>query len=147
MQTGDTNAHARLNASAEPNELADLLGPFWSEAHTRNVLDRELSGSYAKSVATGSVLGVVSSDGDVFYPVFQFRREPAGPEAGVRVDPALVPVLRILRDLDPWTVGVFLHTPAPELDDQTPLACLRSEPGGPVAVLELAQVVALEWAR
>jgi hypothetical protein len=123
------------------NELAALVGPFWSEAKTCEALDASAE-SLAARRETGTLLGLVTADEDRVYPVFQFARRHDG---SVETKPAVVAMLEPLRSFDPWTVAVLLHTPAPELDDSTPIEWAR-EGGAPDALRDLAQVVAKEWA-
>jgi hypothetical protein len=129
----------RTHATAKENELAALVGPFWSHQKTRSALGLGPAGLTALRDA-GGVLELVSADGVPFYPAFQFER--AGDETRVR--PALALVIRVLRGFDPWAVAVLLHTPAAELDDSSPLAWLKAG-GAPGDVEELAKVVAREW--
>lgn len=124
-----------------PNELADLVGPFWTGARTREALGVATRQAMDSRRRSGSILGVKSSDGDLFYPVSQFHRRSDGT---VEVKPALVVVFRVLRDFDSWTTAVFLHTPAPELGGRTPLDWVRK--GNDAKALEdLAVAVAREW--
>jgi hypothetical protein len=118
------------------NELAAMVGPLWSEGHVCDVLSVDVD-----ELETGTVLALTASDGGVrVYPVFQFHRR----DGVVEVKPALVPFLRALRALDRWTVAVILHTPAPELDDTTPLDWVRR--GGSAETLSaLAAVLVNEW--
>jgi hypothetical protein len=124
-----------------PNELADLVGPFWTSARTREALGVSSRQALDSRRRTGSVLGVKSTDGDRFYPVSQFHKRADG---GIEVKPALVPFLRTLRGFDAWTVAVLLHTPAPELADLTPLDWVRHGKD-PKALEDLARAVAREW--
>lgn len=124
-----------------PNELAALLGPFWSSAKVQDALGVPTRQALASRRKNGSVLGLKTSDGDVVYPVWQFHRR----DDAIEVKPALVGMLRILKTFDPWTVAVVLRTPAPELKGLTPIDWVRA--GRPAATLvELARVVAREWA-
>lgn len=126
----------------DPNELAALLGPFWTGARTRQALGLNNRQALASRVASGSVLALKSADGDLLYPVAQFHKRPDGT---IEVKPALVPFLRTLRTFDPWAVGVLLHTPAPELGGLTPLDWARKD-RTPDTLTALAQTVAHEWA-
>jgi hypothetical protein len=129
-----------LSADPRANELAAFLGPFWSATKAREALrvgSRQAMESRRKS---GALLGLRTSDGAIVYPVWQFRRS-----AGVvEVRPPLVPMLRTLKHYDPWTVGVLLRTPAPELETLTPLDWARAG-RSPEALRVLACVVAREW--
>jgi hypothetical protein len=122
------------------NELANLVAPFWSEARVCNALGIKPVVLGQRRDA-GTVLGLTTSDGVRVYPVNQFHRH----DAAVDVRPALLPLLQTLRDFDPWTVAVLLNTPAPELDNQTPLNWV-GRGGSPDLVSDLARAVAREWA-
>lgn len=121
-----------------PNELAALVGPVWSAANTCRSLGVSQGGLAALGSA-GDVLRLVTADGEAVYPVWQFSRR-----GQVHVKPGLVPLVRTLRGFDGWTVAVLLHTPAPELDDLSPLDWLAEGRDGE-AVAALAVVVAREW--
>lgn len=124
-----------------PNELAALLGPFWTGKKVREALGISTRQALDSRRRNGSVLALKSSDGDLFYPVFQFQRRADG---HVEVKPGLLPVLRALRHFDPWTVGVLLRIPSPELGGLTPVDWVRR--GKPTeALVGLAQAVAREW--
>ncbi len=122
------------------NELARLLAPFWSAVKVRQVFDGASRQLLAERRKSGTLLGLKTSDGDIVYPVFQFQQR----EGRVEVRPGLVPMLRVLRRFDPWSVAVLLHAPAPELRGRTPLSWVRE--GRPAApLIELAEAVAREW--
>jgi hypothetical protein len=121
------------------NEIADLVGPFWSGAKVSDELGVS-AGVLDARRESGEVLGLVTVDGVIVYPVSQFQRR----EGRVEVKPAMVPVLRAWRQFDGWTVAVLLSTPAPELDDLTPLAWL-DQGREPAALRSLTDAVALEW--
>lgn len=123
------------------NELVSLLAPFWTAERARSALEISRT-SMAERRTRRSVLGLRTTDGDFFYPVAQFER--AGGQ--VRVRPALRTFFMALREHDPWTVGVYLHTPAPELDDLTPLDWARSG-RDPETLKTYAQVLDAELAR
>lgn len=126
-------------AQPEPNALAELIRPVWSEPKTCEAL--AVTGeALAAMSAEGGVLRLVTADGDPVFPVWQFYRD--GEQ--VVVKPGLVPVFRTLRDFDPWAVVVLLHTPAPELDGLTPLDWLQ-QGSEPEVVARLAAAVAREW--
>lgn len=54
--------------------------------------------------------------------------------------------MMVLRDHDPWTIAVLNHTPAPELDDLTPLDWVR-EGRDAQALVDYARVLKAEFAR
>jgi hypothetical protein len=130
----------QASGESGPNELADLVGPFWSRAKVSEALGVDERRLTAR-VEGGDLLELRTADGVPAYPVFQFERD----SDHVEVRPALASVFRTLRDFDPWTVAVLLHTPAPELSGSTPLEWLRSERAAE-PVVGLAQTVAKEWA-
>lgn len=121
------------------NEIADRVGPMWSGQKVRRALAVS-AGVLDARRESGEVLGLVTTDGVVVYPVSQFQRR----EGRVEVKPALVPFLRVLRQFDAWAVAMLLHTPAPELDGMTPLDWL-GQGHEPTALHGLADVVAREW--
>jgi hypothetical protein len=126
------------------NELATLLGPYWSTENTRRRLGYPSLRDIETSRLSGFLLGLETADRLFIYPVWQFEKEhqPDGETTVVRL--ALLPILRTLRTYDPWTVAVLIHTPAPELDGQTPLDWARAHKP-PQALANLAQTVAREW--
>lgn len=121
------------------NELAALIGPFWSADRVRSALggiDRKTLDQMGRE---GEVLGVTTSDGVTIYPVSQFQRL----SDGAQVRPAILRFIRALRHLDPWTVAVLLHAPSAELRGSTPLEWDRKgQDAG--ALLDLALALAKE---
>lgn len=123
-----------------PNELAALLGPFWSEDRARRALGVESAEAMRSRRHDGTLLALDTTNGTRLYPVWQFHRAAGH----VEVRPALVPLMRALRHHNSWTVATFLNTPAPELDGHTPMDALRN--GYPATLLiDLAHTVAREW--
>lgn len=127
------------NQLPQPNELAALIGPVWSAEGACSHLGIG-SDVLASRQGDGEVLGLVTSDGDTVYPVFQFWRL----DGRVEVRPDLIPVFQTLQGFDGWAVAALLHTPAPELEGTTPLQWLRAGRDGRV-LDTLAGVVAREW--
>lgn len=103
------------------SDMGDLVGPFWTAEHARKMLGLTRSGM-AERRKSGSILAM-EDNGDFFYPVNQFETH----QGVVRVRPGLRSFLIGLKAQDSWTVGVLLHTPAPELDDSTPLEWVRQK--------------------
>lgn len=122
------------------NELAALVGHCWAEAQVASALAVPPE-SLAVLRAEGEVLAMLAADGVWVYPVDQFRTG----RGQIEVKPDLVPVFRALREHDPWAVAVLLHTPAPELDDRSPIDWVAAG-GDSSAVSGLADAVAREWA-
>lgn len=104
------------DASADVSELAALVAPLWSAGHTREVLGLSQQAMLDRARA-GSLLALTTSDGAVFYPVWQFEKR----EGNVQVKPGLRKFVTVLRDHDQWTVAVLIKTPAAELADKSPL--------------------------
>lgn len=90
----------------------------------------------------GRLLGVTTTDGDTFFPLFQFESD----RGAVWVRPSLVPFLRRLRDRDPWTVGVLVLTAADELGGSTPVDWIR-EGGDEAELAEYAEILDAEFNR
>ena len=117
-----------------------MVGPTWSETKVLAALGVSAP-TLTSWLDAGAILGLTTSDGARVYPLAQFQRHGGA----VEVRPALLPVLRTLRGFDAWAVAVLLHTPAPELDDETPLGWL-SKGGAPERLARLADTVVREWA-
>lgn len=127
-----------------PNKLAQLVGKVWTGARAREELGVPTRQALQARRDTGSVLGVKASDGSVYFPLSQFRRE--GSKTVVK--PAMQAMFRVLRGHDPWAVAVLLHTPAPELENTTPLEWEHTHGDSAAEKLRtLAQHVDREWSR
>lgn len=129
----------RTDSPAGENELAALVGPFWSRDRTCSALGLTPE-ALAALQAEGGLLELRSAEGDPFYPLFQFQK--AGNHVQVRTTVAAV--TRVLRHFSAWAVAVLLHTPAPELDGSTPLEWLAAG-GDAQDVVALARLVSKEW--
>lgn len=99
-----------VGAPAE-NPLASRIGPVWSSARTREALGLRTRQALNSRRVNGTVLGITTTEGQVYYPLFQFRRHGGT----VDVHPHLVPVLKVLRKVDSWTVAAMLQATDPEL--------------------------------
>lgn len=89
------------------NGLAALAGPAWSAVRVFNAF-RIDSGALTEMQDAGAVLALATSDGVHVYPVHQFHRRGDF----IEVRPALSPLLRALRDFDPWpSPSYFTHPP------------------------------------
>lgn len=131
-----------MDKGERPSELADLLGPFWASAWTQVALGLPTPSALEDRRADGSVLGLTTADGVTVYPICQFRLH----NGTVEVKPALLPVLRTLKDVGSWTVAALLHTPASELAGLSPLEWLSA--GNPQEDLgTFAHAVARDWGR
>lgn len=102
-----------LESSSAPadNRLADRIGAVWSGTRTRQALGLRTRQALSSRRANGTVLGVTATDGQVFYPLFQFRRRGGT----VEVHPNLIPALKTLKDVDSWTVAAMLRSSDPDL--------------------------------
>jgi hypothetical protein len=124
------------------SELADLLAPFWTAQRAQAALGISRQ-AMADRRKTGAILALKAADTDTyFYPVAQFETK----DGAVRVKPMLRRFLMTLRHREPWTVGVLLHTPAPELENRTPLDWVRRH-GDEGTLLDYARVVNAEFAH
>jgi len=131
-----------LGAGEGRNEIADLLAPFWSAEKTREALGSPSRAALADRRKNGTLLGLKTTDGVIVYPVAQFERRGGR----VQVKAGLRPFLTGLKAHDPWSVALLLHTPAPELDDLTPLEWVRKGLS-PDPLRDYARRVAAEWSR
>ncbi|WP_156391210.1 MULTISPECIES: hypothetical protein [unclassified Nocardioides] len=132
-----------MDEEFEPNEIADLLAPFWTLQRTAEALGIAV-GELERRTASGSVLGLVPEGGAAHYPVWQFRRRPDGV---VEVKPAFASFIGVLHgSANPWSIVILLRTPASELGDMTPEEWDRSG-GNSAGLTELARLLASEWKR
>lgn len=113
MPAPDEAARMIVESSVAPEEnpLAERVGPVWSGSKTRQALGLRTRQALSSRRANGTVLGVTTSDGQVFYPLFQFRQRGGKAE----VHPNLVPVLKSLKAVDSWTVAAMLRSTDPDL--------------------------------
>lgn len=113
MPTPGEAARLILGTQAAPadNPLAARIGPVWSSARARQALGLNSRQALSSRRANGTVLGITTTDGQVYYPLFQFRRVGEA----VEVHPNLIPVLKVLRDVDAWTVAAMLQSTDPDL--------------------------------
>lgn len=124
------------------NELAELVGPFWSAERVRAALDLPGTTSLEKLAGKGDLLSVTTADGVAVYPVSQFQLRGES----VRVIPAVRELLQLLRDVDPWTKAVMLSAPHPLLEGRSPIAWARDR--GVDSTLErLARCLASDLAQ
>ncbi|MDZ7790860.1 MAG: hypothetical protein U5L08_10290 [Xanthomonadales bacterium] len=114
-----------LRQDADDRAWAEQLGPAYRQGDVARLLDK----SRQAVSADRGLLRLALRDGDIAYPVFQFdgRRQLPGIREVVRVfEPAVATT---------WTTASWLTSPAPELDDRTPLALLRAGELEPVISL------------
>ena len=142
MTHGSASNVVPMRPSLGRSEMGDLVGPFWTEGKTIEALGVESRDVLAGMRGARTLLGMEGADGDCFYPVIQFETR----DGAVWVKPALIQFFTALRDRDPWTVGVLLHTPAPELDGLTPAIWVRQELDVDTLV-DYARRLAHEWAH
>ena len=114
-----------LRQDADDRAWAEQLGPAYRQGDVARLLDK----SRQAVSADRGLLRLALRDGEIAYPVFQFdgRRQLPGIREVVRVlEPAVATA---------WTTASWLTSPAPELDDRTPLALLRAGELEPVISL------------
>lgn len=66
------------------------------------------------------------------------------------VRPGVIEMLKVARDstdYEPWTFATLLLTPAPELDDRTPIAWMRDPDQDQGELRTLAQRWVHEWSQ
>ena len=138
------NVPARF-AVGEPEEvtMVQLLAPYWSEGKVMEALGLTPA-ELANHRESGLILGLPDTGGRLSYPVWQFRRRPDGV---VEVKPKVGQILEAFHDrVEPWTAGVLLRTPAPELDDLTPEQWIK-EGRDTSALIRYAYLIAAEMNR
>jgi hypothetical protein len=118
---------------SESNPMAELVGPFCDASGVAVRLGCAVE-DLAGRVASGDLLGTVTSDGVPLYPAFQFTVHGA-------IRPELIPALRVLAGCDGWTVAVWLRTRNDDLDDLSPDEYLAAG-GDP----DWVRVLASRWA-
>jgi len=104
-----------LEQDADDRAWAEQLGPAYRQGDVARLLGK----SRQAVSADRGLLRLRLRDGEIGYPVFQFdgRRQLPGMRELVRI---LAPAVA-----SAWTTASWLTSPAPELDDRTPLALLR----------------------
>ena len=128
---------------AEPNEIADLLAPFWSASRTAEALGVTADELEERSAAR-AVLGTTTTDGSTVYPIWQFHRLKDGT---VEVKPDFVAFFTALQGItDPWTIAIVLRTPAPELGGSTPEDWIHAK-GDLATLMNYAHLIASEFRR
>lgn len=99
--------------------LDDRVGPFFDTTSLRRFI-RSSAEALATAVVNGDVLAVVSADGFLLYPAFQFNESgeplPRLRDVLAELDPELV---------DPWGDAVWLNAPGDDLDGLSPAVALR----------------------
>ena len=126
--------------STEDNAMVELLKPFWSSAK----LQQEFKASRQaldSRMRVGSLLGLKTGDGQLVYRVFQFVRDSKG---ALIVRPGIIDMLKVVRNgegYEPWMFATLLRTPAPELEDLTPIEWMRD----PDQDQRELRAVALRW--
>lgn len=120
------------------NELATLLGPFWSASHVAHALALPDIEAVHEWVKDGQLLALPTSDGEHVFPVSQF----SSTSGCVEVHPHLLPIMEALRLHDPWSVALLMVTPAAELGGRTPVDC---DVRDLAALRDLARQIDREW--
>lgn len=129
----------RTEGPASVATLDDRVGPFFDSTSLLDLL-RLSADALAASVENRDVLAVVTADGFLLYPSFQFNENgeplPRLAEVLADLDPDLV---------DPWGDAVWLNAPGDDLDGMSPAAALRN--GRAEDVIRLAGQSAFRRAR
>lgn len=114
-----------LKQDADDQAWAEQLGPAYRQGDVARLLDK----SRQAVSADRGLLRLHMRDGEIAYPVFQFdgRRQLSGIREIVRIFEPVVATA--------WTTASWLTSPAPELDERTPLALLRGGRQEPVVAL------------
>jgi hypothetical protein len=118
----------------EPNAMAELVGPVYEASALATTLRRSTD-DLASRASVGDLLLLHTADGVPVYPAFQFT-------ATYSVRPDLIPVLRKLTDIEPWSVAIWLRTPNDDLADLTPDEALANG-----AQPTLVETLAEHWAN
>jgi hypothetical protein len=103
--------------AALDEHFADL-GPFYDSAGARVQLGLRTKQALDSRRSTQTILAMQTSDGTWLYPAWQFTGDGS-------VHRVLLPVLKELRGLDRWQVGVWLVSKHPDLGDISPRQALR----------------------
>ncbi len=132
--------------STEDNPMVELLKPFWSSSK----LQQEFKASRQaldSRMRVGSLLGLKTGDGQLVYPVFQFVRDTKG---ALIVRAGVIDMLKVVRNsegYEPWMFATLLRTPAPELEDLTPIEWMRDPDRDQRDLRALAFRWVHEWSR
>jgi hypothetical protein len=133
-----------------PSDLADLLGaglpaagvevaldehvadvgPFYDSAGARLQLGLRTKQALDSRRNTQTVLAMQTRDGTWLYPAWQFTGDGS-------VHQVLLPVLKALRGMDRWQVGVWLVSEHPDMGGISPRQALR-DGVDPAAVARVA---------
>ncbi|TCJ72787.1 UNVERIFIED_ORG: uncharacterized protein DUF2384 [Dietzia maris] len=136
----------RIRAAIQParHDLDDAIGPFYDTTGLRNWTGNSrqaIDGNRKRN----SLIACQLEGRDWVYPTWQF--DDAG---SPRRD--FVAIWRTLRgpanrpNADPWTCALWMRSPHPDLDDQTPVDWLSS--GGEIETVDaLARRDAARWAQ
>lgn len=124
------------------DRLIDVVGQLWTAERTQEALGHLSDASMRTRREAGTLLAISTAEGDMFYPVDQFETR----DGVVQVKPGLQEFMQLLRERDPWTVAVLLHTPADELGGRSPLEWVQRS-GDPSALLAYATAVSQEFSR
>jgi len=132
--------------TTENNSMVELLKPFWSSAK----LQQEFKASRQaldSRMRVGSLLGLKTGDGQLVFPVFEFIRDTKG---ALKVRSGVIEMLKIVRNsegYEPWMFATLLRTPAPELEDLTPIEWMRDPDRDQRELRALALRWVHEWSR
>ncbi|WP_193661733.1 hypothetical protein [Nocardioides kribbensis] len=118
-------------STAGMHPMYAAIGPFYDSDGARAQLDGLDELGLEAQRKSGAVLAMQAGDDSWLYPAWQFTGSGT-------VHPALVPVLEVLRVLDPWAAGVWLINPHPDLDGKSPREALRKSVA-PSVIVRLAR--------
>jgi len=114
----------------------EMLGPFYSPLQVQSLLECSPE-QLANMTARDQLLALSTADGEIAYPAFQFH--------GDVVQPGLDHLLALLNPMvDGWTLATWFQAEHPELDDRSPMDCLRAE-GLSEQLLACARSSAAYW--
>jgi hypothetical protein len=123
--------HTQGHGSTETGFWDDNVGPFYDHAGLQQLTTLSVR-SIDAAVVAGDLLGVVTSDNLMLFPVFQFGERGELLPGLSDVAAALVPISD-----DTWDIALWLLTPSDDFGGLTAAECLRE--GHAELVLRMAQ--------
>ncbi|WP_152427945.1 hypothetical protein [Dietzia sp. UCD-THP] len=118
--------------------LESKIGPFYTPASMAEVLGISLAETM-RQLEAGEVLGAQLEDGAWVCPTWQLTKNSVRPE--------LLALWRVLvKSADEWTALLWICTPHPDLDNQSPRQWVENEQLAELAET-LAAHTASRWAQ